>query len=165
MRIALIFLFQSCISFVSAQIQQGWTGTYSGPSTGGSHHVLGSKVDEQGHAYIISLSYGGLDLGYDIALVKHNPDGSTAWVSRYNHKGAGYEAPYAIDTDTSGNIYVTGRVFGEPRNWNFLTLKYDREGNLKWNKVFESLFIDNYFVDNDLEVDPDGNIIVCGNFQ
>ena len=86
---------------------------------------------------------------------------SEEWVKRYS--GTGNQDDRAVDavTDASGNLYVTGQVFGLLGESNFATIKYDAAGNTVWSK-----FYDGGAFENDIAkavcVDGAGNVYVTG---
>ena len=86
---------------------------------------------------------------------------SEEWVKRYS--GTGNQDDRALDavTDASGNLYVTGQVYGLLGESNFATIKYDAAGNTVWSK-----FYDGGGFENDIAkvicVDGAGNVYVTG---
>ncbi len=67
--------------------------------------------------------------GYNI--MKYLPDGTTDWTSTYNEGGA--KIVWSVACDGDDNIIVLGDTQPD-QGW--MTLKYDNEGNLLWNKPF-----------------------------
>lgn len=113
----------------------------------GNVHVTGSwtttKYDSEGNEFWTKELAGGTDLavdadgnvyvtagGPDYTTVKYYPNGDTAWVRRY--VGPLQDQPYAITLDDSSNIYVTGTGFVEYCREDYVTVKYDPEGNHLW---------------------------------
>jgi hypothetical protein len=46
------------------------------------------------------------------------------WTNRYDGPGHGDDEPYAVATDRSGNVIVTGFSAGNGTHWDFATIKY-----------------------------------------
>ena len=86
---------------------------------------------------------------------------SEEWVKRYSGTGNQDDRAYDAVTDASGNLYVTGQVFGLLGESNFATIKYDAAGNTVWSK-----FYDGGAFENDIArvvcVDGAGNVYVTG---
>lgn len=107
-------------------------------------------------------------------LAKYNFAGSFLWVR--TSSGSGYETGLRVDTDGSGNVYVTGTQNASPYTGgtadatygtiditgmsNFL-LKYDPNGNIQWGEGFTGT---NTSV-RDMGTDSNGNCILTGWFQ
>jgi hypothetical protein len=89
-------------------------------------------------------NWGGVDIATDASFnvyvcaggptyvtVKYSPDGDTAWLREYI--GPVYNRPYAIAVDDSGNgICITGASYNGIARNDYLTVKYDQNGNLLW---------------------------------
>jgi hypothetical protein len=53
-------------------------------------------------------------------------------VRRYNGPGNGLDRASSIGLDDSGNVYVTGRSYGDGTSYDYATIKYDAQGNELW---------------------------------
>ncbi len=139
-----------------------WQHRYNGTGNWADYPTAVWQFSDAGGAflYVTGMSYGDTSY-YDFLTIKypnfgHNP----IWVRRYNSEFNGYDGATAGKTDASGDIFVTG--FSQGRyGYDFLTLKYDRNGDLLWERR------DNGPGDNDdipyyLEVDRNGNVYVGG---
>jgi hypothetical protein len=56
----------------------------------------------------------------------------TAWVRRYNGTGDSSDYAYAITVDASRNVYVTGESIGSGTGYDFVTIKYQPDGDTAW---------------------------------
>ena len=65
---------------------------------------------------------------------------------------------YGIAVDSSGNVYVTGNT-NNGANWDYLTLKYDTDGNELWNVTYDG---GNAEGGRGVIVDSSGNVYVTG---
>ena len=150
-----------------AQVTEEWINFYSG-----YFGVLASAsvIDNGGNIYITGSGAGSVPLtGSDIYTIKINSQGVFQWEATYN--GSVDEHDYGIDIalDPSGNVYVIGEspgavgVFGTGKD--YLTIKYDSQGNELWTQRFygnPSFTTKNYDSPNAIAVDVTGNVYVTG---
>ena len=100
-----------------------WLRKYNGPQNYSEDIGQDLVVDNAGNVYVTGESWnGGRDPDY--VTIKYNPDGSTAWVKRYNGPGNWDDEAKAIAIDDSGNVYVTGGSYGTGTEADFVTIKY-----------------------------------------
>jgi hypothetical protein len=96
-----------------------------------------------------------------IVTVKHSPDSNiplwTAEFYEFNEPDVTCWTE-AIITDSNGNIYVSG-VADYNGNWDFITIKYEPNGNQSWADKYDRAIYDCV---KDIEVDGKGNIYVTG---
>jgi hypothetical protein len=91
---------------------------------------------------------------------KYDPQGNLIWQKFYSVPSLGVVATW-LSMDPSGNIIVTGypRTFSSnPVEVGLLTLKYDNNGNLLWDRLISGTWA---FAVRSV-VDPSGNIYVTG---
>ena len=93
---------------------QAWTGTKQIGNTD-NNLVRGVAVDSSNNIYVAGYSKGDLDGNssagnWDIFIIKYNPGGVRQWTSMYGSNSA--DLLYAVTTDTSNNIIVTGSTYG-----------------------------------------------------
>jgi len=83
------------------------------------------------------------------------------WVARYNGPANYDDYAEAVTVDYLGNVYVTGRSFGNGTHYDYATTKYDSDGLEQWVARYDGP--GNY---NDtpkaIAVDPFGNVYVTG---
>lgn len=136
-----------------------WMRTYNG--LGNDHdYARAMVVDGAGNAYVTGDSWHN-ETGFDYATIKYYPDGSTAWVARYNGSGNGCDYAAAIEVDGCGNVYVTGQSRGSETDFDYVTVKYDSLGNEVWARR-ENGPGDWDDCANAIAVDISGNICVTG---
>lgn len=91
----------------------------------------------------------------DYATVKYSNTRNLIWVRRYD--GGNEDAAYAITSDDSNNVYVTG--WNRNNTTDILTIKYSSEGDTIWKEVYDGGGFD---VGYDIEVDSLGCVYVGG---
>lgn len=105
-----------------------WTRIHN-PST--SDLALGIALDEDGNVYVVGRPGGG-DGG--LYVVRFDNDGN--FDAERNYAPYDYQNGYDIAV-SAGNVYVTGyKEEGAPKD--VLTICYDKEWNLKWEKDYDT---------------------------
>lgn len=106
------------------------------------------------------------DRKYDIYTAKFKgATGALLWERIYDGTH-GDDMANDVTVDTLGNIYVTGIVTNSQLNWDYATIKYDRDGTMQWGG--NPLVYDGPGRGDDeavsVRVDPTSNdIVVAGN--
>lgn len=125
-----------------------WEWAYCG---GGNEHDMGRGItaDAIGNIYTTgsfnspTITFGSITLNNsglsDAFVVKYDALGNVKWVKKFG--GTDRDAGFAVTTDSSGNIYVTG-TYSSPliifnndtliNNGNIFIAKYDSSGNEIW---------------------------------
>ncbi|MEO6403989.1 MAG: SBBP repeat-containing protein [Ferruginibacter sp.] len=141
--------------------EQQWVRTYNGTDPGnGSNLAYAIVADPSGNTYVTGRSQFNGKL--DIATIKYNTAGVRQWVQRYNGTADGDDVGYDIALDAGNNIYVTGYTTAANNNKNYVTLKYNSDGEQQWVQTYNG-FQEKDDVANALVVDWAGNIYVTGN--
>jgi enterochelin esterase-like enzyme len=110
--------------------------------------AYGVAVDLAGHVVVTGYTNGDLDGGHvgnttdDVFVVKYDPDGNREWLRQFG-VAAVADRGYAIDTDTTGNVYVTGYTRGNLAATNLgdkdvYLAKLDPNGSQLWVQQFGS---------------------------
>jgi uncharacterized delta-60 repeat protein len=136
-----------------------WSRRYNGPGSAGDE-ASAIAVDASGNVYVTGVSWGG-GTGRDIATIKYLPNGNTGWIKRYSGVASYDDGAYAITIDSYGNVYVTGYSFISSANSDFLTIKYNPEGDTVWVRSYggaANMWDEAYAI----EVDDSGNVYVNG---
>ncbi|MBK8553974.1 MAG: SBBP repeat-containing protein [Ignavibacteria bacterium] len=83
------------------------------------------------------------------------------WTKLYNGTGDAEDRANYITVDNKKNTYVTGSSKGIGSNYDYLSIKYDSNGVLKWSQRYNGPGND---IDHptDIEVDTSGNVYVTG---
>lgn len=94
----------------------------------------------------------------------------TTWVRRYNGNANKYDQPYRetiLAIDDIGNVYVTGITDKHPNphpdsnNYDYLTIKYNSTGEVKWIKSYYGP-TDKNDIATAIAIDNIGNVYVTG---
>lgn len=128
----------------------------------GKNEPIDMVSGNDGNIYIACKSWG-VAVDYDFVVLKFNSNGELIWEYRYNGSENSYDVASKIKLDNNGNIYASGTVTLNAHGIQIYTVKLSPEGELLWSDKFsryDSATDTNYV--NDLQVDTDGNIYVCG---
>lgn len=86
----------------------------------------------------------------------------TAWVRRYNGPGNGYDVPWALAVDQSGNVHVTGVSKGYETYDDYATIKYHPNGDTAWIRRYNGTGHGYSDDSRAIAVDDLGNVYVTG---
>ncbi len=83
------------------------------------------------------------------------------WIHRYNGPDNSSEWPYDIAVDNAGNVYVGGFGYLDSTYMDYLTIKYNSDGDTLWTRYYDGglLFYDRIHA---IAVDDSGNVFVTG---
>ena len=135
---------------------QKWTSQFGQAQS----NATGLVVDDSGNVYVTgySLSVNG---NLDYVTIKYNTDGSQGWVSWYNGTGNKDDRPVAIAIDANQCIYVTGTSGSNGAGNDYVTIKYNSQGNQLWISRYNGADnLDENAVS--LALDRNGNTYVTG---
>jgi uncharacterized delta-60 repeat protein len=111
------------LCFCNLVFGNSWVARYSG---GGQDEAQALTIDGSGNTFVTGISND------NYVTVKYDPNGNEVWESHYNGPSNGYDIARDIALDGSGNIYVTGSSY-DANNWDdYLTIKYNSDGNELW---------------------------------
>jgi uncharacterized delta-60 repeat protein len=132
---------------------QKWVRIYNSPING--NDIPSSiAVDNSGNIYV--AGYNGLNF----ITVKYNSTGQLQWDQIYANPGENlYLRKMAIDDQD--NIYVTGSSENLD-GANYLTIKYDTDGNQKWLQTYQNNNLFPYDLALAIAIDNQQNVFVTG---
>src|SRR5438034_7455195 len=79
-----------------------------------------------------------------------------AWVAGCNGPGNNIHEAHAISVDGSGNVYVTGRSYGNGIGFDYATVKYNSAGQQQWVARYNGPATEN-FTDDAQAIAIDGS--------
>jgi len=119
------------IQYTSAGTQV-WEARYSAPPSAVDLNTTQDiVVDDNGNTYVTGTSEWGQNW-LDYVTAKYDPQGNLLWVVPYNGHSNWDDIPSAIDVDSAGNVYVSGKSYDMVTNYDAVTIKYDPDGNQLW---------------------------------
>jgi hypothetical protein len=140
---------------------QIWAARYNGP-TSDDDWGRSLALDDSGNVYVTGQSRNADGGGaHDYATVKYDANGNQLWVARYDGSAHGDDSASAIAMDRENNVYVTGTSPGNGTSTDYVTLRYDADGALRWEALFNGP-VDGADGASSLALDANGNIYVTG---
>ncbi len=130
-----------------------WQDLRDGPSWGKK-----LTLDDAGNVYLAAVQ------GDRYMTVKYGPDGTEEWDARYPAVPTGEDnEATGIALDSYGNVLVTGWSYTAETHHDFLTVKYDNDGNELWAARYDRLQTAiSQDAAYDVAVDSDGTVCVTG---
>ena len=123
-------------------------------------------LDEQGNLFIAGKPEVGnaYNCVGDALIIKIDAAGNLLWQQTYQGAADGLDVFADIETDSMGNVIATGKTCAPDENYlygicDFITLKYDPDGNLLWSKTVAG---DGHDEAVALAIDENDNIYVAG---
>ncbi len=136
-----------------------WIARYNGPENY-SDSAVAMIVNSAGDIIVSGNSYND-GSNYDIVTVKYDNSGNEQWVATYDSPYNDHEGVSALTTDSQNNIYVTGYSYGGGTDKDIITIKYDPNGNIVWDRRYDGPGSDEDAA-SDIAVDSMGNVYVTG---
>jgi len=129
----IIILFTSVNYSLFAQPE--WVLNYSGAGQLEDNPVA-IAVDIPGNVYIAGYVYD-TDSTSKCITIKYDKHGEERWVRYYGDPNV-VSGATGIAVDKDQDVYVTGYSYDTDTTSNFFTIKYNNNGDLKWNKSYSS---------------------------
>ncbi|MCC6866094.1 MAG: SBBP repeat-containing protein [Ignavibacteria bacterium] len=115
-------------------------------------------IDDSSNIYVCG-SGSGSGSSTDFVVIKYNPQGVQQWLAYYD--SGRYDYPASMYMDKNKNIYVTGESANSQNNQDFLTVKFDSTGTLKWSNRYISPY-NNSTLPISVTSDFNGNCFATG---
>ena len=129
-----------------------WQRTLGGTS---NDYGFGITTDSSDNVYVTGRT-DSTGAGFsDVLLAKYNSAGTIQWQRILGTSS--YDWGTGVATDSSGNVYVSGRAQGAGTD--FLLVKYNSAGALQWQKTLGGSGTDQA---NSVAIDSSGNVYVGG---
>jgi uncharacterized delta-60 repeat protein len=135
-----------------------WVQIYNGPGND-YDNATSIAIDNSGNVYITGTTFR-LPNWEDYCTIKYSSSGVQQWVQSYTGP-LDTDAPYSIEVDNSGNVYVTG--YSTNSNWDFdyCTIKYNSLGVQQWVQRYNGPGDTDDFA-HSMALDNSGNVYVTG---
>jgi hypothetical protein len=126
----------------------------------------GIATDSSGNIYLTGYTEGNLDEqnneSYDAWVAKYDSSGKQQWIQQFGSSSNDYSNGIAIDS--GGNIYLTGRTFGNidgqnPEGPDAWVAKFNNNGDRQWIQQFGTSGVDS---SNGIATDSNGDIYLTG---
>ena len=157
-----------------------WARSIGGTGTDSGEDIA---TDSSGNVYVIGQYSGSVTIGSttltsagsdDVFVAKYDTSGTVQWARSIS--GTGPDFGYGIATDSSGNVYVTGRYLGGTVTFapgttltnnitgssDVFVAKYDTSGTVQWARGFGGQSSDSGY---GIATDSSGNVYVTGKFR
>ena len=139
---------------------QQWVATYAGANPNGPDVGYAIQVSN-GFVYITGAISEGINFA-DCLTIKYNTAGQLQWVRNWDAPYHHDDFAVDLDIDGSGNVYITGLTRESEDNIDYVTVKYDANGNQVWYKAMDSTADDRA---HNIEVDGMNNIVITGDIR
>lgn len=155
---------------------QQWFNEIGGPFFDESYSLA---TDKDGNSYIVGWTQGLVEesdpsrqlLKYDVWIAKYDTAGEQQWVNQLGSVDQGLEFAWATDTDSEGNIYVTGwttgdlgtkdKKFENSDSYDIFLAKFNPDGTQDYVKQFGSKGDDGTYL-SDMVIDSEDNVFLTG---
>ena len=112
-----------------------WTNRYNGPVNGTDQIRRQCRGGRRGNVYRDRI-FIGWQCFEDYATIKYSGAGVPLWTNRYNGPANGTDDATAVALDRTGNVFVTGTIVWQRRNYDYATIKYSRAGVPLWTNRY-----------------------------
>ena len=136
-----------------------WESVFAGYSgAGGQAYALG--LDDSGAVYVTGTCEDSNGI-HDLGTVKYDGDGNELWSTFFDAPNDFNVHPGYMTVDPLGGVCITGYLYEEGSDRDFITVKYDEFGTERWWARFNSQWED-YDYPVGIGADAEGDIYVAG---
>jgi len=138
-----------------------WARRYNGTGNG-NDEAKWLEIDKNGNVCVTGFSAGIGTGASDFTTIKYSPSGDSIWVKRYNGSANGIDQATSIDSDSLGNVYVSGYTAETGTGASdYAVIKYSPAGVLQWVRNYNGTGNGEDHILS-MIVDNIGNTIVTG---
>jgi len=139
-----------------------WLARYNGPKNV-NDGVSCIVLDKDENIYVTGHVDEKEELGilWDSLTIKYDKDGNLIWVARYNGPENLRDDTCCIAFDQYGNVYVAGASEVSDTDCDYITIKYDKNGNEIWVARYSAPGNTEEEA-NAIALDKEGNVYVTG---
>ena len=124
------------------------------------NHAQALDVDSMGNV-VVTGSFINPETDFDIVTIKYDRTGSEMWIVNYDGSYPYYmDRAVDITIDNLGNIYVTGDSYSQDNQFDFVSIKYNSDGDELWSRHYDAYGQEDS--PSEIGLDHSGNIIVAG---
>jgi uncharacterized delta-60 repeat protein len=116
-------------------------------------------VDSRDNVIVAGYTYSFGGASANFWVIKLNSSYSVLWNRTFDR--GNYDVAYGVAVDSSNNIIVTGVSTLSGLAYDYLTVKYDANGNLLWNRTAAGASGKRDYAE-DVAVDSNDNVIITG---
>lgn len=148
---------------VKAQPTLEWATRYITPP-GYVQYISDVVTDNNGNTYITGrIEWGSYPNDSMVCVtLKLNSSGVIQWSGIYNGERKKFTQGNALAIDNHGNVYVSGSTLTQTTGSDYLTIKYNNDGDTIWTRKFDGMDSLDADVADDIAVDDSGNVYVTG---
>lgn len=158
-KIILSFICITLPFFAFTQFTEQWHQTFNGDGDYSDRYTC-ITTDVSGNVYLAGSS-SNPNRNIDFLVSRYNADGTFAWRHIYSGTGNGPDEANAV-AFANGNVYITGYLNNAGLGNDFFTLALSAEGDSIWGMTYNDPVFNQYEQANDIIVDGNSNVIVCG---
>jgi uncharacterized delta-60 repeat protein len=133
------------IKYRSTDGQEVWRRTFS-LSEYGVDEPSALEVDYSRNIYVTGKTFARTyydEFGYyhedeDLLTIKYSPQGELLWAATYGAAAGQTEVGTSIAWDGDNGLYITGATENRQGHWDWLTVRYDTDGNRYWADIYDS---------------------------
>lgn len=121
-----------------------WKYEYNFSDADSTDFATAVVCDASDFIYITGGSFDDGTQSFDYATIKLDDAGNVEWIERYEGVDNLDDIPTAIGIDWDGNVYVTGGSQTQSEGWDYLTVKYDTDGEELWTVSYDYGQLDDF---------------------